>query len=138
MSDWKDAEMVILVRNVKANMGHMKTGESMMTKWSKKRDKVYSDDNGLPKDVENYQWEALKYNYNKRAKQLYTWSQDPKSNWSSAPEESKKWEEEMLDGYEEELQRAEGVSERTKASALSEQRHLQKCRKHWKALRKNF
>ena len=50
-------------------------------------------------------------------KLLYTWSQDPKSNWSAAPEESKKWEEEMLDGYEEELQRAEGVSERTKASA---------------------
>ena len=88
-----------------------------MTKWSKIRDKVYSDDNGLPKDVENYQWEALKNNYNKRAKQLYTWSQDPKSNWSAAPEDPKKWEEEMLDGYEEELQHAGGVSERTKASA---------------------
>ena len=98
-----------------------------MTKWSKIRDKVYSDDNGLPKDVENYQWEALKNNYNKRAKQLYTWSQDPKSNWSAAPEDPKKWEEEMLDGYEEELQHAGGVSERTKASA--------KSRKHWKVLR---
>ena len=88
----------------------------MQIKWSKIREAVYSDPNGLGLEVEQYQWEALKNNYSKRAKQLYSFSQDPKSNWSAATSEPKKWEEEMLDGIEEENERAELANEKSKNS----------------------
>ena len=38
------------------------------------REAVYSDPNGLGPEVKQYQLEALKNNYSKRAKQLYSFS----------------------------------------------------------------
>ena len=46
----------------------------MKIKWSKIREAVYSDPNGLGPEVKQYQLEALKNNYSKRAKQLYSFS----------------------------------------------------------------
>lgn len=88
----------------------------MKNKWMKICDSLYNDKDGLSGDVEHYEWEALKNNYNARAKELYKWSQDPKSNWSAAQGEPEKWEEEMLCGFEEEIDRAEQANEKSKAS----------------------
>ena len=88
----------------------------MEVKWTKICNALYNDKDGLSGDVERYKREALKNNYNSMAKELYKWSQDPKSNWSAAPGEPEKWEEEILDGYEEELDRAEQANEKSKSS----------------------
>ena len=88
----------------------------MEIKWTRICDALYDDKDGISGDVERYKWEALKNNYNSMAKELFKWSQDPKSNWSAAPGEPEKWEEEILDGIEEEHDRAEKANEKSKAS----------------------
>ena len=88
----------------------------MEIKWTNICNALYNDKDGLSGDVERYKLEALKNNYNSMAKELYRWFQDPKSNWSAAPGEPKKWEEEVLDVVVEENERAEQANEKSNAS----------------------
>ena len=54
----------------------------MKYKWSIISASIYDHDKGLSGDVECYQWEALKNNYNKLAEQLHSRLQNSKSNGS--------------------------------------------------------
>ena len=108
MAKWTDDEKAALVTLVYKNDGLKKTkGETMTTKWERIRVDLYVNGGFTDKDVEQYKWEALQINFNTLAEELYKFASDPKSNWSAATEEPKKYEDEILSMMQEKYESIE-------------------------------